>query len=88
MQDIENVFFYSPSLAKPDENYNGGQSVISSDKKGARATFNTQVDFDSIAATFNYGIDALNDDTSQPLGDGRVCVPEKDMKSDEGFFKN
>jgi iron complex outermembrane receptor protein len=32
-QDIENVFFFSPNLANPDENYQGGQSVISSEKK-------------------------------------------------------
>ena len=33
MQDIENVFFFSPNLANPDENYGGGQSIIRSDKK-------------------------------------------------------
>ena len=86
-QDIENVFFFSPSLANPDENYQGGQSVISSEKKGARATFNTQVDFDSVEASFIYGIDALNDVTAQPLVDGRVWVPEMDMKSVAGFLQ-
>ncbi|MFU2512007.1 TonB-dependent receptor [Pseudoalteromonas sp. ASV78] len=87
MQDIENVFFFSPNLANPDENYEGGQSIISSDKKGARATFNTQIDFDSVEATFVYGIDALKDITSQPLVDGRVWVPEMDMKSVAGFLQ-
>lgn len=87
MQDIENVFFFSPNLANPDENYEGGQSIIRSDKKGARATLNTQVDFDSVEATFVYGIDALNDVTSQPLVDGRVWVPEMDMKSIAGFLQ-
>ena len=86
-QDIENVFFFSTNLANPDENYQGGQSVISSEKKGARATFNTQVDFDSVEASFIYGIDALNDVTSQPLVDGRVWVPEMDMKSVAGFLQ-
>ncbi|WP_394185724.1 TonB-dependent receptor [Pseudoalteromonas tetraodonis] len=86
-QDIENVFFFSPNLANPDENYQGGQSVISSEKKGARATFNTQVDFDSVEASFIYGIDALNDVTAQPLVDGRVWVPEMDMKSVAGFLQ-
>ncbi|EWS96586.1 ligand-gated channel protein [Pseudoalteromonas sp. SCSIO_11900] len=86
-QDIENVFFFSPNLANPDENYQGGQSVISSEKKGARATFNTQVDFDSVEASFIYGIDALNDVTAQPLVDGRVWVPEMGMKSVAGFLQ-
>lgn len=86
-QYIENVFFFSPNLANPDENYQGGQSVISSEKKGARATFNTQVDFDSVEASFIYGIDALNDVTAQPLVDGRVWVPEMDMKSVAGFLQ-
>lgn len=87
MQDIENIFFYSPNLANPDEGYDGGQSIISSEKKGARATFNTLVDFDNIEATFIYGLDALNDVTSQPLVDGRIWVPEMDMNSVAGFLQ-
>ncbi|MDC8830745.1 TonB-dependent receptor [Alteromonas gilva] len=86
-QDIENVFFFSPNLANPDEGYSGGQSIIRSEKKGARATFNTAVDFDNIEATFIYGIDALNDITSQPLVDGRIWVPEMDMQSLAGFLQ-
>lgn len=87
MQDIENVFFFSTSLANLDENYEGGQSIISSEKKGALATFNTQVDFNSFEASFIYGIDALNDITSQPLVDGRMWVPEMDMSSVAGFLQ-
>lgn len=87
MQDIENVFFFSPSLANPDEGYTGGQSIIRSEKKGARATFNTLVDFDNVQATFIYGIDALNDVTSQPLVDGRIWVPEMDMESIAGYLQ-
>ena len=87
MQDIENVFFFSTNLANPDEGYEGGQSIIRSEKKGARATFNTLVDFDNVEATFIYGLDALNDVTSQPLVDGRVWVPEMDMESLAGFLQ-
>lgn len=87
MQDIENVFFFSTNLANPDEGYKGGQSIIRSEKKGARATFNTLVDFDNVEATFIYGLDALNDVTSQPLVDGRVWVPEMDMESLAGFLQ-
>lgn len=87
MQDIENVFFFSTNLSNPDEGYEGGQSIIRSEKKGARATFNTLVDFDNVEATFIYGLDALNDVTSQPLVDGRVWVPEMDMESLAGFLQ-
>ncbi|MEQ5809601.1 TonB-dependent receptor [Alteromonas sp. NFXS44] len=86
-QDIENVFFFSPNLANPDEGYDGGQSIIRSEKRGARATFNTIVDFDGVEATFIYGVDALQDTTSQPLVDGRVWVPEMDMDSIAGFLQ-
>lgn len=86
-QDIENVFFYSANLANPSAGYNGGQSVIKSKKQGARATFNSQFDFDQVAATFIYGLDALNDVTSQPLVDGRIWVPEMDMQSIAGFLQ-
>ncbi|MCU7553016.1 TonB-dependent receptor [Alteromonas sp. ASW11-19] len=87
-QNIENVFFYSPSLANPAEGYDGGQSVIKSQKKGLRATFSSQLDYSGVEATFIYGIDALNDVTSQPLVDGRVWVPEMDMQNLAGFLQS
>ncbi len=86
-QNIENTFFYSPRLANPDAGYDGGQSVIKSEKQGARATFNTQVDFDSVEASFIYGLDWLNDVTSQPLVDGRIWVPEMDMTNLAAFLQ-
>lgn len=87
-QDIENVFFFSPNLANPDEGYDGGQSIIASQKQGLRATLNTLIDFDNTEATFIYGIDALQDTTSQPLVDGREWVPEMDMSNLAGFFQS
>ncbi|NRB24818.1 TonB-dependent receptor [Shewanella sp.] len=78
-QVIENMFFYSTSLSNPSEGYAGGQSLIKSDKKGLRVNFNTQVDWDDIEISFIYGLDALNDVSSQPLDDGRIWVPEMDM---------
>ena len=63
------------------------ESVIKSDKLGARATFNSQFDFDNLTTTLIYGIDALNDKTSQPLVDGRIWVPEMDMDSVAGFLQ-
>lgn len=86
-QEIKNTFFYSSAFANPSEGYTGGQSVIKSKKMGGRATFNTQIEFDKIEATFIYGIDSLNDITSQPLVDGRIWVPEMDMKNFAGFLQ-
>ncbi|AQS37154.1 outer membrane receptor protein [Shewanella psychrophila] len=78
-QVIENMFFYSTLLSNPSEGYAGGQSLIKSDKKGLRVNFNTQVDWDDVEVSFIYGLDALNDVSSQPLDDGRIWVPEMDM---------
>ncbi|RTR34387.1 TonB-dependent receptor [Shewanella atlantica] len=78
-QVIENMFFYSTSLSNPSEGYAGGQSLIKSDKKGLRVNLNTQIDWDNVEVSFIYGLDALNDVSSQPLDDGRIWVPEIDM---------
>jgi len=86
-QSIENVFFYSTVLANPDLGYEGGQSLIKSEKQGLRGTFNSQVEWDNIEGTFIYGLDLLNDVTSQPMVDGRIWVPEMDMKNAAGFLQ-
>jgi len=86
-QKIDNTFFFSAALANPSEGYNGGQSLIKSDKKGLRVTLNSQFEWDSLEATFIYGLDALNDVTSQPLVDGRIWVPEMDMENLAGFLQ-
>ncbi|WP_206486201.1 TonB-dependent receptor [Thalassotalea sp. G2M2-11] len=87
-QKVKNTFFYSPVLANPEQGYDGGQSVIKSDKKGLRATFNSLFEWDDLEATIIYGIDALNDVTSQPMVDGRVWVPEMDMENVAGFLQS
>ena len=87
-QEIENIFFYSPTLANLSEGYSGGQSLIKSDKKGLRLTLNSQFEWDQLEATFIYGIDALNDVTSQPMVDGRVWVPKMDMENLAGFMQS
>lgn len=72
-QNVDNVFFYSPVFA------GGGQSMISSEKKGLRFVFNTPYKFRKIVTELTYGVDLLEDVTSQPLVDGRIWVPEMDM---------
>ena len=84
-QEIENVFFYSPVLSNPEQGYDGGQSLIKSEKQGLRATFNSLVEWQDVEGTLIYGTDLLNDITSQPLVDGRLWVPEMDM-TNAAFF--
>ncbi|SEK42007.1 iron complex outermembrane recepter protein [Colwellia chukchiensis] len=86
-QQINNIFFFSSALANPSEGYSGGQSLIKSDKKGLRVTLNSQLEWHNLEGTFIYGLDALNDKTSQPLVDGRVWVPEMDMANLAGFLQ-
>lgn len=86
-QKIKNIFFFSPVLSNPSEGYDGGQSLIKSEKDGLRVTFNSQVEWDNLEANLIYGIDLLNDITSQPLVDGRKWVPEMDMENLAGFLQ-
>ncbi|WGO96553.1 TonB-dependent receptor [Saccharophagus degradans] len=87
-QTIENVFFWSTRLGNPDIEADGGQSMIKSDKNGLRATFNTLASTDIVDVNFIYGVDLLQDVTSQPLVDGRMWVPEMDMRNKAGFLQS
>jgi iron complex outermembrane recepter protein len=86
-QKIENVFFYSTKFKDVDLGYAGGQSMITSDKKGARFNFSTLQEFDGFNAVFIYGLDFLNDTTAQPLVDGRMWTPEMDMDNIAGYLQ-
>lgn len=87
-QEIENIFFYSTSFADPDAGYAGGNSIILSEKTGLRLNLNSQFSWTGVEATFIYGIDLLNDVTSQPLADGRIWVPEMDMTNEAGYVQS
>ena len=87
-QSIETVFYYATRFANPDLGLAGGQSLIKSEKEGLRATLNSQFEWDSIEGTFIYGVDVLEDTTSQPLVDGRFWAPEMDMTNVAGFFQS
>ncbi|MBT1444987.1 TonB-dependent receptor [Shewanella sp. JM162201] len=80
-QTIDNVFFYSQDLSNPSEGFDGGQSIILSKKQGARANFSSGFELGSTALDLIYGVDYLEDVSSQPLVDGRVWVPEMDMQN-------
>jgi iron complex outermembrane receptor protein len=74
LQSVDNVFFWSPSFEF------GGQSMVSSVKKGARGVLTTPYKISpAIDGDVTYGLDLLNDVTSQPLVDGRSWVPEMNM---------
>lgn len=61
---------------------NGGQSTIKSAKKGLRLNLNTPFAIsERVAGNIIYGLDYLNDVTSQPLVDGRTWVPEMDLRN-------
>lgn len=87
-QKINNVFFWSPVLANPDLGLNGGQSAILSEKDGFRAVLTSSVTVGQVDSTFVYGVDLLQDVTSQPLLDNRVWVPEMDMGSHALFVQS
>ena len=81
MQDFKTIYGYTDSFYNPDLGYDGGQSSISSTKKGARFNFNTYYNFGDVSGEILYGLDALNDVTSQDLVDGRSFVPKIDMNN-------
>ena len=82
VQDFNTLFFYSTNFE------NGGQSTIQSSKKGIRADLNTPlISKNNLIADVTYGLDILNDVTSQPLLDGRTWVPKMDMLSKAPFLQ-
>jgi iron complex outermembrane recepter protein len=82
IQNFNTVFFYS------DRFEGGGQSTIQSSKKGFRVDMNTPFSLlNVISGDINYGMDVLQDITSQPLLDGRTWVPEMNMVSKGPFLQ-
>lgn len=79
-QDFKTVYGFSPSFFDPIGGYEGGQSTIESSKRGVRLNFKTAYGIGSeFSGDILYGVDLLNDITSQNLVDGRAWVPEMDM---------
>ncbi len=81
IQDFKTIYGYTDSFYDPNLSFDGGQSTISSTKKGARFNFNTSYNIGEIKGDVLYGLDALNDVTSQALVDGRPWVPKIDMNN-------
>lgn len=73
-QDFYTIYSNSASF------FGGGQSAITSTKKGARVNLNTPLSItDRVPLQLNYGLDLMNDKTAQSLTDGRLWVPNMNM---------
>ncbi|HET8754326.1 MAG TPA: TonB-dependent receptor, partial [Salinimicrobium sp.] len=80
LQDFLTVYGYDGYFINPEAGYDGGQSTVASVKKGVRFNFSTPYSFkNGISGDILYGMDILNDVTSQKLVDGRIWAPEMDM---------
>lgn len=73
-QDFYTIYSNSASF------FGGGQSAITSTKKGARVNLNTPFNLTAqVPMQLNYGLDLMNDKTAQSLTDGRLWVPDMNM---------
>ena len=79
MQDFLTVYGFDGYFYNAEAGYEGGQSTVDSDKKGIRFNLSTPYSFGDFSGDVLYGMDILNDRTSQKLTDGRVWAPEMDM---------
>ncbi|ASW73702.1 hypothetical protein IQ37_17740 [Chryseobacterium piperi] len=83
-QDFYTIYDYR----NPPRWKTGGQSAILEKKYGFRADFNTEFKKDhEVKGSLTYGLDLLNEKTSQPLVDGRIWVPEMNMLAAAPFVQ-
>ncbi|WP_316811013.1 TonB-dependent receptor [Pedobacter heparinus] len=81
-QDFYTIYSNSTSF------YEGGQSAITSTKKGARVSLNTPFRISPVVPMqLNYGLDLMNDNTAQNLVDGRSWVPKMNMVNFAPYFQ-
>ncbi len=75
-QQTDQVFAYLANR------FGGSQSYVDSEKKGARLDINTPLQLnDNLNGYVLWGLDFTNDNTLQPLLDGRVFVPALEQDS-------
>lgn len=80
----EAVFgFFPPPVFPPD----GGQSLIDAERTGLRFDVSTAIDTANFKGNLLWGIDFVTDTTSQPMGDGRLLVPEMKQESLAPFLQ-
>src|SRR5690606_5321918 len=72
-QDVEQTFDFRP------DRFGGSQTVVDSQKTGARLDVVTPLDFGGVTGSLLWGLDFTNDETAQLLTDGRIFVPYLDQ---------
>ncbi|MFP7654636.1 TonB-dependent receptor [Chryseobacterium proteolyticum] len=83
-QDFYTIYDYR----NPPRWKTGGQSAILEKKYGFRVDFNTEFKKgNELMGSLTYGLDLLNEKTSQPLVDGRIWVPEMNMLAAAPFVQ-
>ncbi|MEM6765745.1 MAG: TonB-dependent receptor [Bacteroidota bacterium] len=81
-QNFQTVYGFSAFFTDIDGGFEGGQSRITSDKRGARLNLTTRYTLaDVISGKLIYGVDYMGDITEQTLTDGRVYTPAMDMNN-------
>ena len=80
VQDFETYFGYSSFIP------GGGQSFIESTKWGVRLDATTPLDWTDGSQVL-WGVDALRDQTAQPITDGRTFAPEMTQTSAAPFVQ-
>ena len=76
--DYEAVFSFNPAPVFPPD---GGQSLIEAERYGIRLDLNTPFTLFGGDGTVLWGIDYVEDETVQPLTDGRLLVPPLEQTS-------
>lgn len=69
------------------DRFGGSQTLIDSEKYGARLDFNTPLNLGSVTGNVLWGLDYTNDETAQLLTDGRVFVPFLDQDAFAQFLQ-
>ena len=68
--------------------YIGGQNFTNTNQMGIRVNFNTRYKLsDRLNGNLIYGLDLLNNKTSQPMADGRWYTPEMNMKNYAAYLQ-
>lgn len=91
-QDFKAVFGYSPYALLPiapraSMPYGGGQTVLTSKKWGGRIDIATPVSFGAAEGQILWGLDFLNDKTTQTIRTGGTWVPELEQTTVAPFVQ-
>lgn len=80
-QDVEQTFDFRA------DRFGGSQTLIDSEKTGARLDINTPFSIGAAEGSLLWGLDFTNDKTAQLLTDGRIFVPYLDQDAFAQFLQ-